>query len=175
MKKTLLLFALLIAGLTGCKLDDGTVIYPEPEPDENITVVTNLDNELILKLVNDKRIVGCNCGTTFMPPVPALKWNNLLASAAAVHSKDMNTNKFFAHDSPVTGKTTAQRVTATGYRWKLIAENLATGFTEEEAVVNAWFASESHCQNIMTPRLKDMGVARDGLYWTQVFGTKIDQ
>ncbi|MCY1521543.1 uncharacterized protein, YkwD family [compost metagenome] len=175
MKKSLFLLSVLIFTFSACKLDDGSVSFPEPEVDENITVVTNLDNDLILKLINDKRTVGCTCGTTVMPPVPALTWNNLLASAAAAHSKDMNANKFFDHVSPVTGKGTAFRVTATGYKWKLLAENLASGQIDEIAVVNAWAASESHCKNFMTANLKDMGAAKDGIYWTQVFGTKIAQ
>lgn len=175
MKKTLLFLCIFAVALTSCKLDDGTVIDDTPDADENITVVTNLDNDLLLKLINDRRTAGCMCGTTLMPPVPALTWNNLLASAAATHSKDMNANKFFGHDSPTTGKGTAARVTNTGYKWKLLAENLASGQIDEVAVVNAWTNSAEHCKNFMMPALKEMGVAKDGIYWTQVFGTKIDK
>jgi len=175
MKHSLLLLALFILTFTSCKLDDGTIVDTTPDADENITVVTNLDNVLILKLVNDARTVGCNCGTTAMPPVPAVTWNNLLAKAAAVHSADMNATKFFDHVSPTTGKGTGDRVTATGYKWKLLAENLASGQIDEVAVVNAWLKSEGHCKNIMTANLKEVGVAKNGIYWTQVFGTKIDK
>ena len=175
MKNTLLLLTVFILAFSSCKLDDGTVIDDTPDADENIVVATNLDNALILKLVNDKRTAGCMCGTTLMPPVPAVTWNNLLAKAAAFHSADMNTNKFFDHVSTSNGKGTADRVTATGYKWKLLAENLASGQIDEIAVVNAWTASESHCKNFMTANLKEMGLAKNGIYWTQVFGTKIDK
>ena len=172
MKNSFLVFVFFAFILSSCKLDDGTIVDQEPDVDENITVATNLDNDLILKLVNNQRTVGCNCGTTIMPPVPALTWSNLLAAAALVHSKDMNKNKFFEHTSS-DGKTTAQRVTATGYRWKYLAENLGFGQIDEYAVVAGWMASESHCKNVMTANFKEMGVARDGLYWTQEFGAKM--
>lgn len=175
MKNSLLLLFLFSLSLAACKLDDGAVIDDTPDPDENITVVTNLDNALILKLVNDKRTVGCNCGTVAMPPVPAVTWNNLLAKAAATHSADMNTNKFLDHVSTSNGKGTVDRVNATGYKWKLLAENLASGQIDEVAVVNAWINSVEHCKNIMTANLKEMGVAKNGIYWTQKFGTKIDK
>lgn len=176
MKKTLLLTILCSIFLASCKLDDGTVIDDTPDADENITVVTNLDNALILKLINERRAAGCQCGTKLMPPVPVLTWNNLLAKAAAVHSVDMNSRKITTldHNSPTTGSS-ADRVTATGYKWKYTAENLASGFIDEIAVVNGWTASQGHCENFMSPLLKEMGVAKSGIYWTQVFGTKIDK
>lgn len=175
MKKALLLLTLFTLTFASCKLDDGTIIDDTPDADENITVVTNLDNSLILKLINDRRTAGCMCGTTLMPPVPPVTWNNLLAKAAAFHSADMNTSKFFDHVSTSNGKGTADRVTATGYKWKLVAENLASGQIDEVAVINAWTNSSEHCKNFMTPTLKEMGVAKNGIYWTQVFGTKIDK
>jgi uncharacterized protein YkwD len=174
-KKSFLLLTFFTLALASCKLDDGTIVDDTPDADENITVVTNLDNALILKLINDARIVGCSCGTTIMPPVPAVTWNNLLAKAAAAHSADMNANKFFDHVSTSNGTGTAARITETGYKWKFFAENLASGQIDEIAVVNAWLKSESHCKNVMTANLKEMGVARNGIYWTQNFGTKINK
>jgi uncharacterized protein YkwD len=38
--------------------------------------------------------------------------------------------------------------------------------------MNAWLGSEGHCKNIMNGGFKDMGVGRDGDYWTQEFGSK---
>ncbi|RYG21062.1 MAG: CAP domain-containing protein [Chitinophagaceae bacterium] len=179
MKNTLLLLTLFTLAFSSCKLDDGTVLDDTPEPDENIVVVTNLDNSLILKLINERRTAGCTCGNTatgivVMPPVPALTWNNLLAKAAAVNSVDMNARKVqvLDHNSPVTG-TPTERVTATGYKWKYTAENLASGFIDEVAVVNGWTSSKGHCENFMSPLIKEMGAAKDGIYWTNVFGTKI--
>lgn len=169
MKNALNILVILSLILTSCD-KEGEPLKPEnPKIDPNIVVTTNLNNNLILKLVNDKRIAGCNCGTTVMPPVPSLTWNNLLAAAAAGHSKDMATNNFFAHSSS-NGKTTSDRVTAIGYNWISLAENIASGQSDEQAVIDAWIASEGHCKNIMSANVKEMGAAKDGKYWTQVFG-----
>lgn len=150
---------------------EGIPLLPETSKgDPNIVVVTNLNNTLMLKLVNDKRIVGCNCGITAMPPVPPLTWNNLLAAAASAHSKDMATNNFFAHQS-LNGKTAADRLAAVGYKWTSLSENIANGHIDEQSVVDAWLASEGHCKNIMSANAKEMGAAKEGKYWTQVFGS----
>lgn len=172
MKRLFLLSLLSVFFLHSCKKPDGTVVDDKPPVNENITVVTNLNNDMVLKLVNDIRTKGCNCGTTVMPPVQALKWNNLLALASAYHAKDMDDNKFLSHTSPTTGKGTTDRVTATGYDWKTVGENIASGFYEEEKVFNAWLNSEDHCKNIMAANFKNMGAARSGIYWVMVFGTK---
>lgn len=171
MKKALYVLIGLSLAISSCDKEGTPLESPKTANNpESITVTTNLDNNLLLKLVNDRRVAGCNCGITAMPPVPALIWNNLLAAAASVHSKDMSTNNFFAHQSS-NGNTTANRVDATGYKWITIAENIANGHTNEQAVVDAWIASEGHCKNIMSASIKEMGAAKEGRYWTQVFAT----
>jgi uncharacterized protein YkwD len=169
MKNTFAILALIAICFTSCKKDDGST--GDFEADPNIVVATNIDNVLLLKLINEKRTAGCKCGTTVMPPVPAVTWNNLIASAASAHSKDMNANKFFAHESS-SGKTTGYRLITAGYNWKSYTENLASGFTTEQAVVDGWLASEGHCKNLMSSLVKETGAAREGIYWTQDFASK---
>jgi uncharacterized protein YkwD len=135
------------------------------------TNFTNLDQDLILKLVNEQRINGCKCGRKKMPPVPAVAWNNLIAQASANHSKDMYRNNFFSHTSS-NGKSLGDRFNAVGYKWMLIGENIAMGQRDEYEVVNAWLKSPGHCMNIMNAGFKEMGAAREGKYWTQDFGKK---
>ncbi|MFI5155211.1 MAG: CAP domain-containing protein [Chitinophagales bacterium] len=130
----------------------------------------HLNPALLLQLVNDVRQVGCTCGSTVMPAVPALAWNSILASAADTHSIDMNTNSFLSHTGS-DGSSPADRITAAGYVWQSWAENIASGYTSEQAVMNGWLGSEPHCKNIMSPNIKELGVAREGNYWTQDFGT----
>jgi len=136
-----------------------------------ISSTTNINNDALLKLVNDTRLAGCNCGTTKMPPVAALTWNANLASAAIYQSKYMASIKSMVHTS-ANGETVGTRVTATGYNWTTVGENIAFGQTTEAQVFNDWIASESHCKNIMTASFKEMGAARADNYWTQVFGAK---
>ncbi|WP_421942735.1 CAP domain-containing protein [Pedobacter sp.] len=151
--------------------EKGPVVDPEQkvDPPSGGTVGTGLNNELLLKLVNDTRAKGCTCGTTIMPPVVLLTWNNLLASAALGHSKDMNANNYFDHTSK-DGKNPGDRITAAGYKWTTYGENIAAGQPNEQAVFDAWLNSEGHCKSIMNANFRDMGAAKDGRYWTQVFG-----
>jgi uncharacterized protein YkwD len=135
------------------------------------TVKTNLDNTVMLKLVNDTRATGCNCGTTIMPPVASLKWNDVLASSALSHSKDMNATGKLDHNSS-DGTSFSARITATGYNWRTVGENIAWGQTTEQEVFNSWINSPDHCKNIMNGSFKDFGAAKDGVYWTQDFGTQ---
>lgn len=137
---------------------------------ENSTA-TNINNDVLLKLVNDTRLAGCNCGTTKMPPVAALTWNANLASAAIYQSKYMASIKSMVHTS-ANGETVGSRVTATGYNWTTVGENIAFGQTTEAQVFNDWIASESHCKNIMTASFKEMGAAKTDNYWVQVFAAK---
>jgi uncharacterized protein YkwD len=51
-------------------------------------------------------------------------------------------------------------------------ENISNGYKTEQSVIEGWIKSAGHCRNIMNPNVKEMGVAREGDYWTQVFGTR---
>ncbi|MGY0038683.1 CAP domain-containing protein [Pedobacter sp. NJ-S-72] len=152
-------------------------VLPVSIPEKKNTE-TNLNNDLFLKLVNDVRIKGCDCkeqggGITRMPPVPVLAWNNNLAIIAKVHSDDMEKDKYFDH-TDMNGKNPGDRMTAAGYLWSAYAENIAMGQRTEIEAFNSWINSDhGHCQNIMSPNIREMGVARStGNYWTQLFGTR---
>jgi len=172
MKKIFTLYIIALCFALSCK-DNGTEAAPEEKPEEVVggSVSTNLDNALLLKLVNQQRLAGCNCGATVMPGVPALTWNEKLAQAALNHSKDMNESGFFSHTSS-DGKTLSERFNAVGYNWRAIAENIASGQKDEQTVFSSWIKSEGHCKNIMSASYKEMGAARAGSYWTQDFGTQ---
>ena len=126
---------------------------------------------LLLQLVNDSRQKGCTCGSTYMPPVPAVNWNDQLTTAADVHSKDMLQNNYFSHTG-ADGSSPGDRIRQAGYNWRAYGENIAKGYQDEQSVMTAWLQSEDHCKNIMGKDFTEMGVARAGSYWTQEFGTK---
>lgn len=130
-----------------------------------------LNKRLILKLVNEVRTEGCNCGGRTMPAAPALTWNDDIAQAALNHSKDMDRKKFFNHTSS-DGRKLNDRFAEVGYKWMAIAENIAWGQKDEEAVVKAWFESPGHCKNLMNPDYNEMGAAKSGIYWTMDFGAQ---
>ena len=129
------------------------------------------EENLMLQLVNDARASGYSCGSDYCPPTTPVSWDTTLESVAHDHSLDMYTNKFFSHTGS-DGSNPGQRMNRRGYNWKTYGENIALGYQTEEAVIAGWLNSPGHCKNIMNPNFKDMGIAREGNYWTQVFGTK---
>ena len=91
-----------------------------------------------------------------------------LCATARDHSNDMQTHKFFAHESPLPGKTTpwdrAKRfgTTASG-------ENIAMGYSDGQAVNMAWFVSPGHHTNMLGNHTR-VGMGQVGTYFTELFG-----
>ncbi len=78
------------------------------------------------------------------------------------------------------GADFAARITSVGFAWTTAGENIATGFSTPQSVVNAWMASAGHCANILNPSYTNVGtgIARQavtlgggggGDTWTQDF------
>jgi len=110
--------------------------------------------------------------------VHPLAWNDLLGNAARDHSRDMGTRDYFSHDSPE-GRTPGDRVTAAGYNWSAVGENIAAGQATPAAVMQSWMNSPGHRANILSTNYCDLGVgyayvsgSRYGHYWTQNFGRR---
>jgi len=108
---------------------------------------------------------------------PALSWNCLLDQAALGHSTSMADNDFHEHVSPVDGSDPGDRLMAVGYSPQAWGENIAAGYPDEQAVVDAWLTSPGHCSNIMSGSFTELGAAYAenpastyGIYWTQKFG-----
>ncbi|WP_439518040.1 CAP domain-containing protein [Hydrogenophaga sp.] len=126
----------------------------------------------LLQQINAARATPRTCGSTAMPAVGPLAWNDRLFSAAARHSRDMATNNYFSHTS-LSGTTPAQRIAAEGYAWSWAGENIAAGQQTVTVVMNGWLASPGHCANIMRAEYRDVGVScvqqtgsTYGKYWT---------
>jgi len=133
--------------------------------------------EEVVGLVNQRRAAGATCGSTIYGPAGALTMNPALRCAGRKHDSDMITNNFFSHTG--TGPTTPwDRIASAGYgAYTNAGENIAAGQTTPTAVVAGWMASTGHCQNIMNPAFKEIGVGHAtggayGHYWTQTFGAK---
>ncbi|GGK30598.1 hypothetical protein GCM10008955_25480 [Deinococcus malanensis] len=128
----------------------------------------------MLSLTNAARAQARTCGETTHAAAPALSANAQLAQAAQAHASDMAARNYFSHTSQ-DGRTMADRITAAGYRWSTIGENIAAGQTTPEEVVSGWLSSPGHCRNIMNPAFRELGVGyvQGGSYrhyWVQNFG-----
>jgi len=129
-----------------------------------------------LALINQARSHARRCGATPFEPAPPLALNATLEHAAERYARDMATYGYLDHTGR-DGSSPAQRITRSGYRWREVGENLASGIMKPEDAVAGWLHSPEHCANLMDPAFRQMGVAyavnprRDGVYWALEFGT----
>jgi uncharacterized protein YkwD len=142
----------------------GKDISPVPLPDES----GNFRKDM-LNMVNAVREQGCKCGRKKMPPVAPLKWNALLEKAAMAHAEDMADNDHFDHVG-TDGSEIDTRINRTGYKWMQIGENIAWGYDTVRETIIGWIKSPSHCQQMMSNKVTEMGASRNGKYWVQEFG-----
>lgn len=125
----------------------------------------------MLKKINKLRAEGCNCSGSFMAPVGPLDWSKVLMTSAYRHAKDMNRNNYFSHYS-LDGRDIGDRLDAAGYSWSYCGENLGSGQTTFDEVMKDWKKSQSHCKMMMSPKVSEVAIAKEGKYWVQHFGEK---
>jgi uncharacterized protein YkwD len=130
----------------------------------------------VLMLVNKARAQARRCGNESFVATTPLKLNEQLTEAAQHHASDMAKYHYLEHEGR-DGSTHAQRVSRTGYEWKIVGENIAGGVGTAQEVVDGWLDSPHHCANIMDPKYTEMGVAfaindddeTYSVYWAQEF------
>jgi uncharacterized protein YkwD len=97
--------------------------------------------------------------------LPALRDSGDLTRSAQNWSNAMAASGSFTH-----GDDFAARISSAGYRWTAAGENIAMGYPTPSSVVQAWMASADHCQNILDPTYRDVGVGINGRrLWTEDF------
>lgn len=117
------------------------------------------DRETLLNLLNHTRSQARVCGNRRYPATTPLIWDTLLEAAARNHAEFMAQQNTVSHLGQ-RGSTPGTRVTAIGYAWSFLAENVAAGYDTGPAVTNAWLSSPAHCANIMNSRAVRIGVGR---------------
>jgi uncharacterized protein YkwD len=91
--------------------------------------------------------------------LPTLAENHLLDAIAETRARDMIEKQYFAHVSP-TGETAAIVAQRMGYRYRVIAENIASGaFADNRKVVEAWMQSPRHRKNVLSSRVRELGAS----------------
>jgi uncharacterized protein YkwD len=139
---------------------------------ENVSKVS----QRVIDLANEARARPRRCGSKQFAAVPPLVLEKRLTEAARVQARDMAKNNMLSHTGS-DGSSPAQRATRAGYQWRVVGENVASGPTTPEEVMEGWLASPGHCENLMSPRFTEMGIAyvvdaksASGVYWSQMFG-----
>ena len=138
---------------------------------------SSVDVVVTLQLLNAARAQARSCGTDAMPAVPPLVWSATLEQAAVGHSQWMQATDTFSHTG-ANGSTVGTRVSATGYAWGTVGENIAAGQRDVASVIQAWLTSPGHCRNIMNASFADIALAMvpgtsSNTYrswWTMVLG-----
>lgn len=151
---------------------------PTPSIDDAATaaspVVTDTRESMLAEL-NAIRAVARDCGDTRYAAAGALRWNTALETAATEHAAYLQRTDTISHVG-ANGATLGQRVTATGYQWVAVGEDLAAGPGGASAVIAGWLSSAGHCANLMDAGHVDVGMARVpgaagnayAYYWTLV-------
>jgi hypothetical protein len=111
--------------------------------------------------------------------LPTFAVNETLAKAAQAKLSDMEKKNYFAHTSPEK-LTPWSFIDAAGYDYRFAGENLAIHFKNPESEHVAWMKSEKHCQNILDPRFREVGMAvgkvffegRETMLVVSMFGAK---
>jgi uncharacterized protein YkwD len=98
----------------------------------------------------------------------ALKIDLGLTAAARDHSKDMATLGFFAHESPVPGKTGPDD-RAKLFGTTASAENIAMGTLDGAVANQMWWHSPGHHKNMLGDHTR-VGLGKHDRYWTELFG-----
>lgn len=135
---------------------------PTPAPVSGLTA----NEKLMLDLINQER---AKAGAA------PLQVDMRLVESARVKSKDMITNNYFSHTSPVYGSFSALiRKYAPDYTY--LGENLA-GNRQVGAAHTALMNSDGHRRNILNPNYKYIGIGiveggPYGMMFTQHFGGK---
>lgn len=103
----------------------------------------------VIRLTNEKRISS---------GVSNLSYNPLLAAAAKAKGEDMLAKDYWAHVAP-DGTQPWKFFNDVGYKYKYAGENLAKDFSSPQAAVDAWMASPSHKENLLSANYDEIGVA----------------
>lgn len=87
-----------------------------------------------------------------------MRWHTKLFDTAVSHALDMATNNYFSHVS-LDGRIFSERISAVGYDWAAVGENIAAGQTSIDQVMTEWLKSPGHCANIMNDDFTEIAVA----------------
>ena len=124
----------------------------------------------VIRLTNERRISA---------GIPVLTYNAQLASAAKAKGDDMLAKDYWAHVAP-DGTQPWKFFNDVGYKYKYAGENLAKDFSSPQAAVDAWMASPSHKENLLSSKYTEIGIAVvegdmsgvDTTIIVQLFGTR---
>jgi hypothetical protein len=130
----------------------------------------NISPQEVIQITNQKRVeAGLN----------PLEEDPILSQAALAKGTDMVNRDYWAHVAP-DGTQPWSFFVNYGYKYKYAGENLARDFSNAPSAVEAWMASPSHKENMLSPKYREIGIGVvegelngvDTTIIVQFFGTK---
>ncbi len=109
---------------------------------------SGIEKEIIDQVNHERRIIG----------LQELQENDMLNKAAFLKAQDMIGNNYFSHTSPQSVNPWYW-LDKVEYQYRYAGENLAMDFSSVVSVHRAWMKSETHRENIVSERYKEIGVA----------------
>jgi uncharacterized protein YkwD len=106
--------------------------------------------------------------TRMLLGLDALTIDPKLTAAARDHSKDMQEQNFFEHESPLPGKKTPWDRTER-FGTTASGENIAMGTLDGAVANEMWWHSPGHHRNMLGDHQR-VGLGRHNHYWTELFG-----
>lgn len=137
----------------GCLLFLSLVIAPAPAHAQSVAPADLFFNEVqTVYLINlERRAAG----------LPPLRWNAELTTSARTFAEDVVANQSTGYCGHIdsAGRAPGERMRLAGFI-KLAAwgENSVCGYTTPDAAVRAWMRSDSHRQNLLDSRFRELGV-----------------
>ena len=127
------------------------------------TFDSTMQEQKLLNLLNEDRAKN---------GLPPLTLDPELSRLAQLKSNDMNSNHYFAHESPTYGNA-SQMLSAFGYDYQGVGENIAHHANVEKAEA-AFMSSDGHRSNILGSQWDKVGIgiaydANGNVYVTQLF------
>lgn len=109
----------------------------------------NISPAEVIRLTNEKRSQA-----GLLP----LSENPILSAAAQAKGADMLNRDYWAHIAP-DGTQPWKFFIDFGYKYRYAGENLARDFSNPSSAVDAWMASPTHKENLLSPKYKEVGIA----------------
>lgn len=117
-----------------------------------------VDVAWLLDQLNALRRQGQLCGSVARPAAPPLRWEPKLARSAQDFATELAQRDVLSHVG-VDGSGIRQRFKRSGYLIARAGENLAAGQDDLDEALQSWLASAGHCDNLMQPDFRDVGLA----------------
>ncbi len=129
----------------------------------------NISISEVIRLTNEKRAEA---------GVPPVTFNQQLSDAALEKGHHMIDHDYWAHVAP-DGTDPWHFFINHGYKYRYAGENLARDFSSPSSAVDAWMASPSHRENMLSNKYKEIGIGvvegdlggTDTTIIVQLFGT----